>query len=94
VLHAIAGWYDSLELWIVGLPFIPQVALLLGVMVPVGYLIAKLADGVINVVFDRLHDIQVELRIAAPPNLEELGEERENRTAVDSLSGPLGNGGV
>jgi uncharacterized membrane protein YqjE len=36
----IADWWDSFELWMAGLPFIPQVALVLIVVVPLCRLVA------------------------------------------------------
>ncbi|WP_374700944.1 hypothetical protein [Rhodococcus globerulus] len=41
-VERIAGWWDGVELWIAGLPFIPQVVLVLAVVVP---LCAGLAIG-------------------------------------------------
>lgn len=43
-MHRIAGWWDALELWVAGLPFVPQVMLVLAVMVPVSCAIAWLLD--------------------------------------------------
>ncbi|OYD71115.1 hypothetical protein [Rhodococcus sp. OK302] len=39
-MDRIAGWWDGFELWIAGLPFIPQVVLVLAVIVPLCWLIA------------------------------------------------------
>jgi hypothetical protein len=56
VLHHIAHWWDGLELWIAGLPFVPQVLLILAVMVPVSFAIAGAVDRVLHVVLDTFHD--------------------------------------
>ncbi|KAA0022970.1 hypothetical protein [Antrihabitans cavernicola] len=46
-MHRIAGWWDGLELWVAGLPFIPQFIVVLAVMVPVSCAIAWLLDRVL-----------------------------------------------
>lgn len=38
------SWWDGFELWLAGLPFVPQVALVLGVVVPVCAGVAWLLD--------------------------------------------------
>ncbi|WP_227980606.1 hypothetical protein [Nocardia spumae] len=43
-MHHIAGWWDGFELWVAGLPFIPQFAVVLVGAVPVSFLIAYLLD--------------------------------------------------
>jgi len=40
----IAGWWDGFELWVAGLPFIPQFLVVLVGMVPVSFAIAYLLD--------------------------------------------------
>lgn len=72
MLHGIAHWWDGAESWIANLPFIPQVAVMLGVMVPVCYAIATTLDRVINVVFDRLHEIDKHLEDAERRAIEGL----------------------
>jgi len=47
----LANWWDGAELWIAGLPFIPQVVLVLAVMIPVCFGIAWLLDRVLSAVF-------------------------------------------
>ncbi|WP_051111162.1 hypothetical protein [Rhodococcus rhodnii] len=49
-MDRIAGWWDGLELWIVGLAFVPQVALVLVVVVPLCALGAWLLDRVLAAV--------------------------------------------
>lgn len=46
-----ASWWDEFELWIAGLPFVPQVALVLLVMVPVCRGVAWLLDRGLAAVF-------------------------------------------
>jgi hypothetical protein len=43
-VHSIAGWWDSVELWVAGLPFLPQFAVVLVGMVPISFAIAYLLD--------------------------------------------------
>jgi hypothetical protein len=43
-VHRIAGWWDGFELWVAGLPFIPQFAVVLVGMIPVSVAIASLLD--------------------------------------------------
>ncbi|WP_430333176.1 hypothetical protein [Rhodococcus sp. ACT016] len=46
-----ASWWDGAELWVAGLPFIPQVVLVLAVMIPACFGIAWLLDRVLSAVF-------------------------------------------
>ncbi len=46
-MHRIAGWWDGLELWVVGLPFIPQFIVVLAVMIPVSFAIAWVLERVL-----------------------------------------------
>ncbi|WP_067864335.1 hypothetical protein [Nocardia shimofusensis] len=43
-MERIAGWWDGFELWVAGLPFIPQFFVVLVGMVPVSFAIAYLLD--------------------------------------------------
>lgn len=43
-MHHIAGWWDGFELWVAGLPFIPQFVVVLVGAVPVSFLLAYLLD--------------------------------------------------
>ncbi|WP_431962825.1 hypothetical protein [Nocardia sp. bgisy134] len=43
-MHRVAGWWDGFELWVAGLPFIPQFLVVLVGMVPVSFAIAYLLD--------------------------------------------------
>ncbi|NLE80151.1 MAG: hypothetical protein GX610_11320 [Rhodococcus sp.] len=46
-----AGWWDSFELWVVGLPFVPQVVLVLLVLVPLCAALAWLLDRGLAAIF-------------------------------------------
>jgi uncharacterized membrane protein len=47
-VHRIAGWWDGFELWVAGLPFIPQFLVVLVGMVPVSFAIAYVLDLVLR----------------------------------------------
>nr|WP_296772154.1 hypothetical protein [Rhodococcus sp. (in: high G+C Gram-positive bacteria)] len=51
-MHAIATWWDGIELWITGLPFVPQSIVVLVVLVPAAFLLAwafdRLLAGVLH----------------------------------------------
>lgn len=51
---AIATWWDGVEEWLTGLPFVPQLLMTLVVVVPVALLVAVvlnlLVDGVMTVI--------------------------------------------
>ncbi|MFI6046476.1 hypothetical protein ACIA8C_32990 [Nocardia sp. NPDC051321] len=60
-MHQIAGWWDSFELWVAGLPFIPQFLVVLVGMVPVSFAIAYLLDRTLRAllrVLDRKHGVE------------------------------------
>ncbi|WP_040834208.1 hypothetical protein [Nocardia brevicatena] len=49
-MDRIEGWWDGFELWVAGLPFIPQFLVVLAGMVPISFAIAYLLDrGLKNV---------------------------------------------
>ncbi|WP_245921994.1 hypothetical protein [Nocardia nova] len=50
VVHHVAGWWDGFELWVAGLPFIPQFVVVLVGAVPVSFLIAYLLDRGLRIV--------------------------------------------
>ncbi|MFC9435601.1 hypothetical protein [Nocardia sp. NPDC057030] len=59
-MHQIAGWWDSFELWVAGLPFIPQFLVVLVGMVPVSFAIAYLLDRTLRAllrILDRRHGV-------------------------------------
>ena len=47
-----ATWWDGVELWIAGLPFVPQVAVVLSVVVPAAALTAYVVDVALSALFD------------------------------------------
>ena len=47
-MSGIAQWWDGVELWVAGLPFVPQVALTLGVLVPLAALAAAGLDRLVG----------------------------------------------
>ncbi|MEU4315942.1 hypothetical protein [Nocardia sp. NPDC024068] len=49
-MERIAGWWDGFELWVAGLPFIPQFLVVLVGMVPISFGIAYLIDRVLRLV--------------------------------------------
>ncbi|WP_310400394.1 hypothetical protein [Nocardia kruczakiae] len=49
-VHHVAGWWDGFELWVAGLPFIPQFVVVLVGAVPVSFLIAYLLDRGLRIV--------------------------------------------
>lgn len=53
-MERIAGWWDGFELWVAGLPFIPQFLVVLVGMVPVSFAIAYLLDRALRAVFRML----------------------------------------
>lgn len=56
-MNGIAGWWDSFELWVAGLPFIPQFLVVLIGMVPISFALAYLLDrglrGVLRLLGER-----------------------------------------
>jgi hypothetical protein len=51
-VNAVGSWWDGVELWIAGLPFIPQVAVVLAVVVPAAAITAYVVDIVLSTLFD------------------------------------------
>ncbi|WP_039777100.1 hypothetical protein [Nocardia cerradoensis] len=49
-VHHVAGWWDGFELWVAGLPFIPQFVVVLVGAVPFSFLIAYLLDRGLRIV--------------------------------------------
>ncbi|MBW0271112.1 hypothetical protein ATM97_09570 [Nocardia sp. MH4] len=50
-MQRIAGWWDGFELWVAGLPFIPQFLVVLVGMVPISFAIAFVLDRALRAVF-------------------------------------------
>ncbi|WP_336083270.1 hypothetical protein [Nocardia sp. SSK8] len=53
-MQRIAGWWDGFELWVAGLPFIPQFLVVLVGMVPISFAIAFLLDRTLRAIFRAL----------------------------------------
>lgn len=49
-VHAIATWWDGIELWVTGVPFVPQALVVLLVVVPIAFGLAQVFDRVLAVV--------------------------------------------
>lgn len=65
-MERIAGWWDGFELWVAGLPFIPQFLVVLVGMVPISLAIAYLLDRALKAVFRALgRDDHAELPVPA-----------------------------
>lgn len=58
-MDQLASWWDGAELWVAGLPFIPQVVLVLAVMIPCCFGIAWLLDRALSAVFALLGRAEV-----------------------------------
>lgn len=46
-VHALATWWDGIELWVTGLPFVPQSIVVLLILVPIAFGVARLFDRVL-----------------------------------------------
>ncbi|MFF0814387.1 hypothetical protein ACFYVR_04395 [Rhodococcus sp. NPDC003318] len=46
-MNQIATWWDGLELWIIGLPYVPQLLLVTAVALPAAYALARVFDVVL-----------------------------------------------
>ncbi|GGC72063.1 hypothetical protein IEU95_14540 [Hoyosella rhizosphaerae] len=53
-MEALARWWDGVELWIAGLPFVPQALLVVAVMVPVCFGLASVLDRVLGATYNWL----------------------------------------
>ncbi|WP_280275850.1 hypothetical protein [Nocardia wallacei] len=49
-MHRIAGWWDGFELWVAGLPFLPQFLVVMIGALPASFAIAFLLDRTLRVV--------------------------------------------
>jgi hypothetical protein len=49
-VHAVASWWDGVELWLVGLPFGPQFAIVMVVVLPLCVLASRFLDRVVGAV--------------------------------------------
>ncbi|RMI32896.1 hypothetical protein [Nocardia stercoris] len=53
-MHSFADWWDGFELWVAGLPFVPQFAVVLFGMIPVSIGLAMGLDFVLRSVLHLL----------------------------------------
>ena len=53
-MNRIASWLDAVELWVVGLPFVPQFVLMLAVIIPVAFGLAWTLDRMLDFALTRL----------------------------------------
>jgi hypothetical protein len=89
-VHRIAGWWDGFELWVAGLPFIPQFLVVLVGMVPISFAIAYGLDRVLRAVLRILdrrygaHPSPVRPAPAGAPAMLEPEQAPEQRTPVQS----------
>ena len=68
-MHAIARWWDGIELWITGLPFIPQSIVVLLVLVHAAFGISCLFDRILAEVLRLLgRDARSESGLIVAPN--------------------------
>ncbi|MET0799309.1 MAG: hypothetical protein ABWY21_18075 [Rhodococcus sp. (in: high G+C Gram-positive bacteria)] len=49
-MESFARWWDGVELWVTGLPFVPQSVVVLAVLVPVAFVSARVFDRVLAVI--------------------------------------------
>ncbi|MFI8565230.1 hypothetical protein ACIGGF_01530 [Rhodococcus sp. NPDC078407] len=49
-MEPVARWWDGVELWVTGLPFVPQAIVVLLVLVPTAFLLARVFDRLLAVV--------------------------------------------
>ena len=43
-MNSVARWWDGLELWLIGLPYVPQLVLVALVALPAAFVVARVAD--------------------------------------------------
>ncbi|GAB4584167.1 hypothetical protein [Nocardia sp. IFM 10818] len=70
-MHRIADWWDGVELWVAGLPFVPQFAVVLAAMVPVCFALAFVLDRALRLALralgrDRVVAQEATAAVAAP----------------------------
>ncbi|MFJ2667237.1 hypothetical protein ACIO14_23120 [Nocardia fluminea] len=73
-MQRIAGWWDGFELWVAGLPFIPQFLVVLVGMVPISFAIAFLLDRTLRMAFRALRrddraEVPVSVALAERPTV-------------------------
>ncbi|WP_067841670.1 hypothetical protein [Nocardia lijiangensis] len=89
-MHRVAGWWDGFELWVAGLPFIPQFLVVLVGMVPVSFAIAYLLDRALRAALqllgrNRAPELTVaDAAILAEPSAVLVDERATDRRPVQS----------
>lgn len=69
-MDAVASWWDGVELWATGLPFVAQVALVLAVVAPLCALAGRGLDRVVGAGTVLLGKVRPEQDVPAPPREE------------------------
>ncbi|MCW4355289.1 hypothetical protein ONR57_18450 [Hoyosella sp. YIM 151337] len=75
-MDAIARWWDGVELWIAGLPFVPQVILVVSVMLPLCFFAATVLDKMLAPIVSRVERKRRQKRTR--------GSEREGEVGGDA----------
>ncbi len=66
-MHAIAHWWDTVELWLTSLPYVPQVLIVLIALVMIAMLIVRVLVVVIDQIADVIHPGGGDDALAAAP---------------------------
>ncbi|TQF73445.1 hypothetical protein FK531_08070 [Rhodococcus spelaei] len=66
-MNQIASWWDGLELWVIGLPYIPQILLVMTVALPAAFAIACGFDKLLARVFALLGRDRAQTAAVATP---------------------------
>lgn len=66
-MSGVATWWDGVELWTTGLPFVAQVVLVLAVVGPLCALGARGLDHVVGAATGLLGRVRPEREVPAPP---------------------------
>ncbi|PPJ31546.1 hypothetical protein C5E45_30145 [Nocardia nova] len=90
-MHHVAGWWDGFELWVAGLPFIPQFVVVLVGAVPVSFLIAYLLDRGLRIVLRLLgrdRSVVAETDIVAGDAAAEMAAASEIASGAATIAPP------
>ncbi|MEV0294104.1 hypothetical protein [Nocardia sp. NPDC050710] len=83
-MHRIAGWWDGFELWVAGLPFIPQFLVVLVGMVPISFAIAVALDRALRTIMQLLGRDRAEAAAIAAAERAMLAPAVETREPAQS----------
>ncbi|MGN2640826.1 hypothetical protein ACWEKT_13970 [Nocardia takedensis] len=86
-MDRIAGWWDGFELWVAGLPFIPQFLVVLLGMVPISFAIAFLLDRALREIMRLLGRDRAEARAIAAAERALLAPAAESPARTPAGSG-------